>query len=77
LPLVDELEQRRLVRRRRNSADGRLLDETTPLGLKTQLRATKLLDECERHFLTPLTVDEQQQVHALLGPLVAHNPPRG
>ncbi len=77
VPLVDELEQRRLVRRRRNPAYRRAYSiETTPLGLKTRLRAAKLLDECERHFLTPLTVDEQRQFHALLGRLVAQNPPR-
>ena len=77
VPLLDELEQRRLVRRRRNPADRRAYSiEPTPLGLKTQVCAAELLEECERHFLTALTVDEQRQFHALLGRLVAQNPPR-
>jgi DNA-binding MarR family transcriptional regulator len=76
VPLVDELEQRRLVRRRRNPADRRAYSiEPTPLGIGTQRRAAKLLDQCEHHFLAPLTVEEQRQFHALLGRLVAQNPP--
>ena len=73
--LVDELEERRLARRRRDPADRRAYAiEATPLGLTTQRRAVKLLDECERHYLTPLTGDEQRQFYELLARLVEQNP---
>jgi DNA-binding MarR family transcriptional regulator len=76
--LVDELEERRLARRRRNPADRRAYAiEATPLGVRTQRRAVKLLDKCERHYLTPLTIEEQRQFYELLARLVAQNPAEG
>lgn len=73
--LVDDLEQRRLVGRHRSPTDRRAYAiEATALGLKTQRRAQKLLDQCERHYLAPLTHSEQQQFHELLARLVAQNP---
>jgi len=75
--LVDELEQARLVRRRRNPTDRRAYAiETTSLGRKTHRRAAELLDECERHFLRPLTKSEQAQLYELLERLVAQAAPR-
>jgi len=72
--LVDELEERELVRRRRNPSDRRAYAiDATPAGLKTQEQAALLLAECERHFLTPLTRDEQRTFYDLLARLVVRD----
>jgi MarR family transcriptional regulator, lower aerobic nicotinate degradation pathway regulator len=75
--LLDELEAKTLVERRRDPSDRRRhLVSLTPIGKKAlgQLRA--IARQVEQEFLAPLDPDERQTLHALLLELVAHHDPR-
>ena len=65
--LLDELEERGLVERRRDQADRRRhLVQITPEG-KRMLRTLRTLSRrLEADFLSPLTEDERATLHALL-----------
>ena len=73
--LIDDLEQKGLVERRRHPRDRRafLISPTEP-GEAAKVRAIEILDEQQRHFLAPLTRAEQQQLGSLLKRL--QQPPR-
>jgi len=76
--LVDELESRGLVRRRRNPSDRRAYAiEATSDGLRAQERAAGLLAECERHFLDPLSSEDQRAFRALLRRVASPDDPEG
>jgi DNA-binding MarR family transcriptional regulator len=75
--LLDDLEARNLVERRRDPGDRRRhLVSSTPAGKKTlgQLRA--IAKQVEAEFLAPLDADDRRALHALLLELVAHHDPR-
>jgi DNA-binding MarR family transcriptional regulator len=75
--LLDELEAKTLVERRRDPGDRRRhLVSMTPAGKKAlgQLRA--IAKQVEHDFLAPLDPDARQSLHALLLELVAHHDPR-
>ena len=75
--LLDELESRGLVLRRRDPNDRRRhVVELTPEG-KTELeRLRKLARRLEEEFLAPLDEHERQQLHGLLLTLGRYNCPR-
>jgi DNA-binding MarR family transcriptional regulator len=75
--LLDELERKALVERRRDPGDRRRhLVRMTPAGKKTlgQLRA--IARQVEKELLAPLDSEKRQTLHALLLELVAHHDPR-
>jgi len=71
---VDELEAKGYVRRGRNPSDRRAYAiELTAPGANAQREAARLLEDCERHYLDPLTAAERQMLLVLLGRLVARD----
>jgi DNA-binding MarR family transcriptional regulator len=65
--LLDELEERGLVERRRDPDDRRRhLVELTPEGNRTLRRLRVLAREMDDDFLAPLSEDERATLHALL-----------
>jgi DNA-binding MarR family transcriptional regulator len=75
--LLDELEERGLVQRRRDPADRRRhLVTLTPEGTKTLKRLRALARELEDAFLLPLDDDERATLQALLLKLAAKHEPR-
>jgi DNA-binding MarR family transcriptional regulator len=65
--LLDELEEKGLVERRRDTADRRRhLVQMTPAGGKTLERLRRLSADLEQAFLSPLGDKEREQLHALL-----------
>ena len=57
--LIDALEEKRLVNRRRDPSDRRAyIVEATPAGRKTLQRALKAVELAERQALAPLTASE-------------------
>jgi DNA-binding MarR family transcriptional regulator len=73
--LIDDLEERRFVRRDRSPNDRRAYAiHLTPAGKTAQTKAAKLLLQCEREYLATLTADEQGQLYRLLARLITTNP---
>jgi DNA-binding MarR family transcriptional regulator len=71
---VDELEEKGYVRRGRNPSDRRACAITlNGAGTKVQREAAELLENCERHYLDPLTGAERRTLLELLGRLVARD----
>jgi len=75
--LLDDLEERGLIERRRDPSDRRRhLVQMTAEGKKTLRRLRALARELEDDFLEPLTDAEREQLHALLLKLAAKHEPR-
>jgi DNA-binding MarR family transcriptional regulator len=78
--LLDDLEARGYVERRRHPDDRRaFLIQPTAAGEAAQRRAVELLDECERSYLAGFSPEERRQLLGLLARLFrAHGPrPQG
>src|ERR687887_511152 len=74
--LLDELEERNLVERRRDPADRRRhLVRLTPDGKRALAKLRALARQLEDNFLASLDEDERAQLHALLRRLAAQHLP--
>ena len=75
--LLDDLEKRELIERKRDPADRRRhLVKLTPAGRKTLAKLRALQASIDDDFFAPLGVDERAQLHALLHRLASYHDPR-
>jgi len=75
--LLDELEERDLVVRKRDPEDRRRhVVKMTPEGRKMLAKLRAIVARLEDHFLAPLDRDERAVLHALLVRLAAFHDPR-
>jgi DNA-binding MarR family transcriptional regulator len=75
--LLDELEERSLIERRRDPADRRRhLVKLTPAGKKVLERLRALHAQIDDEFFAPLSAEERATLHSLLHRLAASHDPR-
>jgi DNA-binding MarR family transcriptional regulator len=69
--LIDQLERKGLVERRRREADRRAYDvRVTEAGERVLEEARGAIEAAEREFLAPLSADDAQRLRELLGRLI-------
>jgi DNA-binding MarR family transcriptional regulator len=75
--LLDELEERELVIRKRDPDDRRRhVVKLTPGGHSTLLELRAVAQRMENDFLAPLDADEQETLHVLLAKVAGYHDPR-
>ena len=75
--LLDELEEKNFVERRRDPADRRRqLVSLTPAGKDALAGLRAILKTVEKAFLAPLDTAQRQTLHTLLLELTSHHDPR-
>jgi DNA-binding MarR family transcriptional regulator len=75
--VLDDLEERGLIERRRDTQDRRRhLVTMTPAGQKALTRLRAIVSQVEEEYFEPLTATERKTLTSLLGRLAGHHDPR-
>ena len=75
--LLDDLEKRGLIERKRDPADRRRhLVKLTPAGKKTLAKLRALQRSIDDDFFAPLSAEERAKLHTLLHRLATYHDPR-